>query len=45
MRTLKGIVEIVTPSQGVKFLVVAVEFLLGVRDWGRQMEGVQARGV
>ncbi|KAK1392084.1 Transcription factor TGA2 [Heracleum sosnowskyi] len=45
LRTLKGIVEIVTPSQGVKFLVAAVDFQLGLHDWGRQMEGNQPGGV
>lgn len=45
MSTLKEIVKIVTPSQGVKFLVAAVEFQLGLDDWNRRIEANQARGV
>ncbi|KAF1001932.1 protein DOG1-like 4 [Apium graveolens] len=44
LSTFKEIVEVLMPSQGVRFLVAAVEFQFGLHDWGRRMEANMAGG-
>ncbi|MFS7906672.1 putative transcription factor TGA like domain-containing protein [Helianthus anomalus] len=39
MKTLKAVIEILTPIQGVYFLIAAAELRLRVHDWGLKRDG------
>ena len=41
LRTLKGILDILTPMQSVHFLIVAAELHLRVHEWGRKKDEEQ----
>lgn len=38
LRTLKGVINILTPSQSLHFLVAAAELHLKLHDWGKERE-------
>ncbi|XP_052190556.1 protein DOG1-like 4 [Diospyros lotus] len=42
LRTLKGVVDILTPVQAVHFLIAAAELHLRLHDWGRRRDAVHA---
>lgn len=40
LRTLRGILDILTPIQGVHFLIAAAELHLRLHDWGKKKDAV-----
>ncbi|KAL9158705.1 hypothetical protein ABFS82_08G087000 [Erythranthe guttata] len=38
MKTLKGVIDILSPTQGVHFLIAAAELHLRVHDWGKKRD-------
>ena len=44
LRTLKGVVEILSPKQALHFLIAAAELHLRMHDWGKQMDEKKTDG-
>lgn len=38
LRTLKRVVELLTPQQAVEFLIAAAELQFGIREWGMNQD-------
>ncbi|CAI0440803.1 unnamed protein product [Linum tenue] len=41
LKTVRRVVELLTPQQAVEFLIAAAELQFGVRGWGQDQDGVR----
>lgn len=45
LRTIRRVVELLTPQQAAEFFIAAAELQFGIREWGRKQDGPQSDNV